>query len=78
MGVQNFHTCPLVGGAWDAGLLERWSVLGSTGTTPIWQGASASVTTDRTSRTMRVMVSVEYSTQTVYKARIKVVYGVLV
>jgi hypothetical protein len=78
VGAQNFHTCPLTSGAWDEGCFDHWSVLGSTGTVAIWQGANASVTTNRAGRTVRVMVSVQYSTQTVYKARVKVVYGILV
>lgn len=78
IGMQNFRTCPLAGGAWNEACFDRWAGLGSSsGTTAIWQFASGSLTTNLSGRTVRGLVSVASSTHTIYTARIRVIYQIL-
>ena len=78
IGLQNFINCPYSSsGDWYAGCFDHWKNIGSTSSSPVWYSTSGSVTANRYGRTVRGLVSVNAFTQTIYKARVKVVYGVL-
>jgi FlgD Ig-like domain len=80
IGLQNFTTCPYSTDTWNEGCFDHWKPIGSQlGSIPTatWYSAPGSVTSNRHSHWIRGMVSVNWGTVTVYKARAKVVYGVL-
>jgi hypothetical protein len=76
IAVQNFVICPYSSTApWDVGCFNHPRSIGSTSTA--WFSTSGNVTNNRHGKTVRGMVSVDAFTQTIYKARVKVVYAVL-
>jgi hypothetical protein len=76
IGLQNFATCAYTSpGGWYESCFDRWRAIGNW--TAAWFSASGSATINRHGRTVRGLVSVQAFTYTIYKARIKVVYGVL-
>jgi hypothetical protein len=77
IGVQNFARCPYSSAAWSESCFDHWKGVGTQPLATVWHSASANVTVNRHSRTVRGIVSVPYSTHTIYKARVKVVYSVL-
>ena len=76
IGIQNFKTCS-VGAGWDETCFDHWRSIGSSSSSPVWMTSSGSANNNRSGRTARGMISVYYGTAYVYKARIKVVVGVL-
>ena len=78
IAVQNFNACPYTSSAaWSESCFDRAKPIGSTPIATTWFSTSANLTANRHGRTVRGLVSVPHSTQTIYKARIKVIYGVL-
>ena len=78
IGLQSFATCPYSSSSsWYEDCFNHWAGIGGSATTPSWKTASGHVTNNRYNRTVRGMVSVNAGTFYIYKARVKVVYGVL-
>ena len=76
LGVQNFVTCPY-SSIWHAGCFERWVGLGTRVGGPIWSTGSASVTVDRSGRTVRVAGYAVSGSIRIYTVRVKVSYQIL-
>lgn len=77
IGLQNFEACPYTSvGTWYESCFDHWTMIGNYNTSA-WYSASGSPSKNRHGRTVRGMVLVNTGTFTIYKARVKVVYGVL-
>jgi hypothetical protein len=77
IGLQNFKTCPLTTGPWNAACFDHLAGLGNLTTSATWMSASGSVTNNITGHTARGTAIVAIGTETIYKVRIRLVYGVL-
>lgn len=79
ISMQNFSTCPLTSGDWDEACFDVVASIGSvtSNTTKLWSSVHGSATANRSGRTVRGLASVSGGTFYIYKARIKVTYGVL-
>lgn len=76
IGLQDFADCPYTStGGWSESCFDHWKLVGNY--TTQWFSAPGSVTYNRHGRTVRGMVSVPVLTHTIYKARVRVVYGIL-
>jgi hypothetical protein len=77
-GLQNFTSCPYIASStWNVSCFDHWDGLGSSPVATQWYSTGGSVTHNRSGRYVRGIVSVPVGTMTIYKARVKVVYGVL-
>jgi hypothetical protein len=78
IALQNFVTCPYTStGTWYEACFDHWGGVGGSPSAAVWTSASGHRNHNRHNRTVRGMVSVSGGTFTVYKVRVKVVYGVL-
>jgi len=78
IGIGNFHTCIYSSTNWDEACFDHWKTIGHSPLTTMWFSTSGSATDNRYLRTVRGIVSAYSGTHTIYKARVKVVYQVLV
>lgn len=74
IGAQNFSWCGLTS-TWNASCFDRFTGIASSTTT--WYSSSLSPTHNRTGRTVRGLIAVEYGTVYIYKVRVYVTYQVL-
>ena len=78
IGIQNFASCPRVGGTWFDTCFTRWASVGNAANSLAWYGTSGTASSAyRSGRYVRGIVVVEYGTVYVYKARARIVYQVL-
>jgi hypothetical protein len=78
IGISNFHTCIYSSTNWNEACFDHWKAIGHSPLTTMWFSTSGSPTDSRYLRTVRGIVSAYSGTHTIYKARVKVVYQVLV
>jgi hypothetical protein len=77
-GLQNFTWCPYIASStWNVSCFDHWDGLGSSPVATQWYSTGGSATHNRSGRYVRGIVSVPVGTMTIYKARVKLVYGVL-
>jgi hypothetical protein len=77
IGMQNFTSCPLGPGDWDASCFDATTGIGSAPGALTWYSTAGSVTDNRSDRTVRGMIGQPSGTSYVYTARVKVTYAIL-
>jgi hypothetical protein len=78
LGLQNFAWCPYAPStSWSMACFDHWQSVGNEIGTTSWMSAAGSPTNNRSGRIVRGAVSIDGGTVYVYKARVRVVYGVL-
>jgi hypothetical protein len=75
--LQNFSTCPLAAGDWDEGCFDHAGRLGADTSAKTWLSTRGSPTRNRSGRIVRGLASALAGTFYIYKARVKVTYGIL-
>jgi hypothetical protein len=76
IAMQNFQACAY-SSAWDVSCFNRWNSAVAANSVAAWASTSGLSASNRYNRIVRGIVSVPYGTLYVYKARIKVIYGLL-
>ena len=78
IGVQDFVTCPYVRDAeWNVSCFDHAKAIGYGAGALRWESTGANVDRNRSGRIVRGIVSVVNGPVTIYRARVKVVYGTL-
>lgn len=75
VAMQNFRYCPTKSGPWDLGCFDHFRAVSAAGGRQ-WSSSPGNPSADRKGRTVRGIVSIQFGTAHIYKARVKVVYQV--